>query len=1081
MKSVTLIFLLLSLCIVSNAATITSTSSGGEWFSPETWQGKVVPTENDDVIIIGPLFSDSGGDSKCNNLTIQSSGEFYKETRIGGLKVFGKLINHGKIRNGVGNLSLLLYGDIENHGVFMPENAYIMAENKTIKISGTSPYSCGYAFECSNINQLVAESNLHIKNCHFRLNSSILNMGNYKLTYENDEYNSHKLTATSNEGKIVSNGEINISAQFYADIEGNVKLVGDGPMIYDSNRWIKGTVTIDTGKVVEASDHCSCKIYGDVINYGTVQDGNGRILFNVYGGDIFNYGEIICEYSDFYSNGEVCEILGIFQERINLHGGGEVEGGSFEFNSDSYFKRLDMVDNSELIINEEGKLRIDYFGFSNYTTGIPVNGTVLNKGIFITKNSDYRKNGIPGINMWHNVHSKGECDTLMYENYTGQPHPDFQNSASTWWRIDGNGPIGELEIHLNYNDENIEGMDEASLQAYIRPKDSTNFEPLSTPTNSELDTEKNVFKIGVDGSYLDRFGDIILTSDYPITSASVIVDLIGSKNIRVGPPNRYTVSLWNPSKYRMPEFLVELKGQEGVFVTGLVSTNIETGEKEEVDLKGENGEYHDEDLFVIAEGLAPGEYRTFDVLLKADMQGTETKSTQLAISFAAIAYWAVGSAASEIISSGMVNSCYEMWRPVPMNATNTQMAKSVIKNSLKGTNAKEVAIDVAKGEVISTGIKAVFKKAAWPAEVTYNVYQCLRNTVRGMKDYVNGGFKKERNLNKVFAVDPNEKIGPDGIGENGYMASTNPMTYTILFENKAEATAPAFKVVVVDTLDAEVFDVNSVQAIQMSHKIGEFTREENILKWEFEGIELEPNKEPPEGEGFVQFTVNPIADLPTGTELKNRASITFDLANPILTNTFINTLDFEEPLSENLKVVQNADGNLLNLSWDVNDYNGSGLKSSKIYVSKENGLWEMLAVSDSSNFNFKPQPYTNYRFRVISEDKVGNIEKEFSNIVELLTTEVFDITENSDFLISNIYPNPGEDNIHLNFYLPESGNYSVTLYDIMGRQVLTPINNKQGVQGINYENLSVQDLKSGFYYCSLKYNGIKRIAKIVIN
>jgi hypothetical protein len=137
--------------------------------------------------------------------------------------------------------------------------------------------------------------------------------------------------------------------------------------------------------------------------------------------------------------------------------------------------------------------------------------------------------------------------------------------------------------------------------------------------------------------------------------------------------------------------------------------------------------------------------------------------------------------------------------------------------------------------------------------------------------------------------------GPAGFGANGYLAASAPMLYTIYFENKKEATAPAWKIVVVDTLDAGVFDASSVAFTAMSHTMGVPVRTNNILTWTFENIELPPNITPPQGEGWVTFTVKPKAGLPTGTQITNQALITFDLNTPLSTNTTLDTLDFDAP------------------------------------------------------------------------------------------------------------------------------------------------------------------------------------------
>ena len=60
---------------------------------------------------------------------------------------------------------------------------------------------------------------------------------------------------------------------------------------------------------------------------------------------------------------------------------------------------------------------------------------------------------------------------------------------------------------------------------------------------------------------------------------------------------------------------------------------------------------------------------------------------------------------------------------------------------------------------------------------------------------------------------------------------------------------------------------------------------DQTVTFRFDDINLPPNQNPPEGEGFVHFTINPKGDLPVGTEIQNSALIFFDFNPPISTPT----------------------------------------------------------------------------------------------------------------------------------------------------------------------------------------------------
>jgi hypothetical protein len=77
-------------------------------------------------------------------------------------------------------------------------------------------------------------------------------------------------------------------------------------------------------------------------------------------------------------------------------------------------------------------------------------------------------------------------------------------------------------------------------------------------------------------------------------------------------------------------------------------------------------------------------------------------------------------------------------------------------------------------------------------------------------------------------------VGPTGYGPDGYIDPTTNMVYTVFFENKDSATAPASEVVVLDTLDKTLFDFStfSFQDVVISdstYEIQSFAQEFRVL------------------------------------------------------------------------------------------------------------------------------------------------------------------------------------------------------------------------------------------------------------
>ena len=72
--------------------------------------------------------------------------------------------------------------------------------------------------------------------------------------------------------------------------------------------------------------------------------------------------------------------------------------------------------------------------------------------------------------------------------------------------------------------------------------------------------------------------------------------------------------------------------------------------------------------------------------------------------------------------------------------------------------------------------------------------------------------KDKRRPDAGGSLDPNEKTGPLGYGSNHYIRGIDRlMNYNIFFENVDSATAAAQQVVIIDTLDKNVFDLSTFQ------------------------------------------------------------------------------------------------------------------------------------------------------------------------------------------------------------------------------------------------------------------------------
>ena len=291
--------------------------------------------------------------------------------------------------------------------------------------------------------------------------------------------------------------------------------------------------------------------------------------------------------------------------------------------------------------------------------------------------------------------------------------------------------------------------------------------------------------------------------------------------------------------------------------------------------------------------------------------------------------------------------------------------------------------------------------------------------------------KKYRHLVPVRSYDPNEMIGPAGPDDQRhYIKPINQMPYTITFENKASATAPANEVFVTDTLDLSKFDAETfsfsgfgwadnaytvggsdnkeftrdVQYQVNGHDIlvrvsGQFDQQTGIARWSFVSLEkngnelddimngfLLPNNDNGVGEGFVSFSIQHKKNPANKSTVSNKATIVFDANAPIVTNTYVNTFDTDYPTSK-ITSVRESDGNLL-ITVQGSDAT-SGISHYGIYAfingSEEAEL--LATVTDGSSVSIPCQPGTHYALCSIATDNVGwNEPKDMKTEAEITTT-----------------------------------------------------------------------------------------------
>ena len=271
--------------------------------------------------------------------------------------------------------------------------------------------------------------------------------------------------------------------------------------------------------------------------------------------------------------------------------------------------------------------------------------------------------------------------------------------------------------------------------------------------------------------------------------------------------------------------------------------------------------------------------------------------------------------------------------------------------------------------------------------------------------------------------DPSEKRGTIGYDPNGtpdelcrhFVCPSEPLMYTVFFENEPNATAPAQEVRVVDylspslnwatielgeivfgdqvvtTLAGKVSGQVTVPLADSNYVVDvnvQFNVYTGRITWVLRTIDpntgelpedplagfLPPNDANHCGEGHVSFVIYPQKEL-LDARITNRATIFFDTETPLDVNAWPNSVDGLPPVSAVSPLPALTTPTRFEVCWSGDDGQGCGIAGYDIYVAANNEPnvpWILNTCETSAVFVGVPG-YT-YRFYSIARDFMGNIE-----------------------------------------------------------------------------------------------------------
>jgi len=218
----------------------------------------------------------------------------------------------------------------------------------------------------------------------------------------------------------------------------------------------------------------------------------------------------------------------------------------------------------------------------------------------------------------------------------------------------------------------------------------------------------------------------------------------------------------------------------------------------------------------------------------------------------------------------------------------------------------------------------------------------------------------EHNINAQGALDPNEKL----VIAKRYIQPDQLLVYPIHFENIG--TIEARDIFITDVLDTNL-DLSTLKLLTPGGaSIDPITR---TLRWELLNRDLLPGET-----DNVLLSIKPLPGLPSGTEIRNAATIQFEVFDPFTTNEVVNIIDTTRPVGAMDQLPAETSTLDFQISWSGTDAVGE-IDYYTVLVSEDGGdFTPFVERTSETSAIFTGESGKTYGFICIAVDTAGNIE-----------------------------------------------------------------------------------------------------------
>ena len=184
---------------------------------------------------------------------------------------------------------------------------------------------------------------------------------------------------------------------------------------------------------------------------------------------------------------------------------------------------------------------------------------------------------------------------------------------------------------------------------------------------------------------------------------------------------------------------------------------------------------------------------------------------------------------------------------------------------------------------------------------------------------------------------------------------------------------------------------------------------------------------------------------------------------------------------ELISITSSVSKSNVTLNWQTaTETNNYGFEVERCALSAERQAWDKIGFvngngnsNSQKNYSYEDKNVTagNYSYRLKQIDNDGQFE--YSKTIEV------DMDGVKKFELSQNYPNPFNPSTTIKFNLPEAGMVKLTLFNILGQQIRTLVNEFQE-SGVHTINFDATELNSGMYLYKIESNGFTQTRKMTL-